>query len=130
LNSAKINSSTQSETYLTLTEIKEFQGGTKIHIPIWGPLRSVHGLDQLHDPQYRFQENMPAFTTIVKLAGIENLRLYVDFHGTLCRMNLYVATALPYLSQVPHGPIRCTALPEIIEELQINGITREVSHKE
>jgi hypothetical protein len=45
-------------------------------------------------------------------------------------MNLYVATALPYLPQVPHEPKSCTALPEIIEELQINSITRELSHKE
>jgi hypothetical protein len=73
---------------------------------------------------------MPSFTTTVKLAEIQNLRPYIDFHGTLLRMNLYVTTALPYLSQIPHGPISCTSLPEIIEELQINSIARELSHKE
>jgi hypothetical protein len=79
LNPAKINSKTQSETYLTPTEIKEYQGGTKIHILIWGLLRSVHGLDKLHDPQYRVQENMPALTTTSKLAEIQNLRPYIIF---------------------------------------------------
>jgi hypothetical protein len=65
---------------------------------------------------------MPAFTPTGKLANIQNLRPYIDFHVTLLIMNLYVATAFTYLSQVPHIPISCTALPEIIEELQINSI--------
>jgi hypothetical protein len=65
---------------------------------------------------------MPAFTPTGKLANIQNLRPYIDFHVTLLRMNLLVTTALTYLSQVPHVPISCTALSEIIEELQINSI--------
>jgi hypothetical protein len=77
------------------------------------PLRSVPRLGQLHGPQNRLQQNMPAF------ANIHNVRHHLDFHVTLLRMNLYVATDLTYLSQVPHVPISCTALPEIIEELQI-----------
>jgi hypothetical protein len=85
-------------------------------------LRSVPWLGQFYDPQYRLQQNMPAFTPTGKLANIQNLRPYIDFHTILLRMNLYVATAFTYLSQVPHVPISCTALPEIIEELQINSI--------
>jgi hypothetical protein len=65
---------------------------------------------------------MPAFPTTGKLANIQNLRPHIDFHVTLLRMNLYVATALTYLSQVPQVAISCTALPGIIEELQINNI--------
>jgi hypothetical protein len=86
------------------------------------PLGSVLRLHQFHGPQYRLQQNMPTFPTTGKLAYIQSLRTYIAFHVTLLRMNLYVATALTYLSQVPHGPISCTALPDIIEELQINSI--------
>jgi hypothetical protein len=92
---------------------------------------SALGFNHLNDTQSRFLQNLLCFTTNWQHSQIQTLRSYIYFHFTIVKRNLHDATVLTcfaYLSQVPHVLFTCTAVPELMQDLQINSLSREI-HK-
>jgi hypothetical protein len=76
---------------------------------------------------------VPSFIINWQFAQFQNIRSYIYLHFAPVGMNLPVATALTYLlyviPQVQYVTFSCTALPEHMQDLKTNSLTREYFHK-
>jgi hypothetical protein len=94
---------------------------------------SALGFNHLNCPWSRCQQNLPSFITNWQFAQIQNIRSYIYLHFAPVGTSLPVGTAficLFYvLSQVQHVWFSCTTLPDLMQDLKINSLTREYFHK-
>jgi hypothetical protein len=84
---------------------------------------SALGINHLQDTQYRFQQNLRTSLLTCKLhkSRISDVTFDFTLHESegMCVSLLLLLTYVTYLSQVPPAPASCTAVPELMQYLQI-----------